>query len=209
MPGALVRAQHGLLVADEFLEWSRDCRESLRGPLEDQRLTLHYSGSSLEIPLRIQFAGTSNLCPCGETRNLLDPSGVTAEGCCRCLPNSIRQYQGRLSGPILDRMDLRIYLGQERQTSIPAQVVEWKSTVEHARRRLIEKFSEVPGQWTAEQTENQIQIWPQESRQALDHSTTHPRSRHRIARIAVSLSALDGNTEVTVGQICEAQTLRG
>src|SRR5690606_2296865 len=102
-PGELSLAPAAVLLADEFPEWSRDAREALRDPLERRRLTLTRVDGAIDLPSDFIFAGNGNLCPCGGL-----PDAPTQEGdfACRCHPLDRRRYLSRLSGPILDRLDL-------------------------------------------------------------------------------------------------------
>jgi magnesium chelatase family protein len=97
-PGAASLAHRGILVLDEAAEFSPRVLDSLRQPLESGTIVLHRSGGSVEYPARFQLVLASNPCPCGAAK---DPE-------CACTPESRRRYRRRLSGPLVDRIDLRI-----------------------------------------------------------------------------------------------------
>lgn len=99
-PGAVSKAHHGVLFLDEALEFQGHSLDSLREPLESGRVVINRTGGSAEFPARFQLVLAANPCPCG-----LD--GL-AERDCTCSAMAIRRYTNRLSGPVLDRIDIRL-----------------------------------------------------------------------------------------------------
>src|SRR5213076_1140630 len=99
-PGEVSLATHGVLFLDELTEFRRDAIEGLRQPLEDGRVVVARAIGSVEFPARFTMVGAANPCPCGYSG---DPKRH-----CRCLPNRVELYRGKLSGPLLDRIDLRL-----------------------------------------------------------------------------------------------------
>lgn len=99
-PGEVSLAHHGLLFLDELPEFDRSVLEVLRQPLEDQKVTISRASMSLTFPASFMLAAAMNPCPCGFWN---DP---TRE--CRCTPLQIGRYVGRISGPLLDRIDIHI-----------------------------------------------------------------------------------------------------
>lgn len=99
-PGEISLAHHGVLFLDELPEFSRAVLESLREPLEAERVTISRAAHQSEFPARFQLVAAMNPCPCGY---LTDP-----EGQCRCTEDQVRRYQFRLSGPLLDRIDMHV-----------------------------------------------------------------------------------------------------
>jgi magnesium chelatase family protein len=99
-PGEVSLAHHGVLFLDELPEFDRNVLEVLRQPLEDQQVTISRAGMSLTFPASFMLAAAMNPCPCGFWN---DP---TRE--CRCSPMQIQRYVGRISGPLLDRIDIHI-----------------------------------------------------------------------------------------------------
>jgi magnesium chelatase family protein len=99
-PGEISRAHHGVLFLDEFPEFARSALEALREPLETGTITISRAARSAEFPARFQLVAAMNPCPCGYL-------GSSLKGC-RCTPAQISRYQGKLSGPLLDRIDLHI-----------------------------------------------------------------------------------------------------
>ena len=99
-PGEVSLAHHGVLFLDELGEFRRDAVEGLRQPLEDGRVVLVRASGAVEFPARFTLVAAANPCPCGFEG---DPTRV-----CRCTPIRVAQYRQKLSGPLLDRIDIRI-----------------------------------------------------------------------------------------------------
>ena len=99
-PGEVSLAHHGVLFLDELPEFDRSVLEVLRQPLEDQKVTISRAAMSLTFPASFMLAAAMNPCPCGFWN---DP---TRE--CRCTPLQIQRYVGRISGPLLDRIDIHV-----------------------------------------------------------------------------------------------------
>jgi magnesium chelatase family protein len=107
-PGEITRAHHGILFLDELAEFDRDVLESLRQPLEDERVVIARAGRVTTFPARFQLVAAMNPCPCGL-------AGATPDGRCACTDDVIERYQRRVSGPLRDRIDLWVPM-----TRIPA-----------------------------------------------------------------------------------------
>jgi magnesium chelatase family protein len=99
-PGELALAHHGVLFLDELPEFRRDVLEGLRQPLEDRRVMIARGGWRVTYPARLMLIAAMNPCPCGF-------HGDPLRGC-RCTPNQLAQYRTRISGPLLDRIDLHV-----------------------------------------------------------------------------------------------------
>ncbi|HEX7864093.1 MAG TPA: YifB family Mg chelatase-like AAA ATPase [Variovorax sp.] len=99
-PGEISRAHHGVLFLDEFPEFARSALEALREPLETGTITIARAARRAEFPARFQLVAAMNPCPCGYLGSSSRP--------CRCTPDQVSRYQGKLSGPLLDRIDLHI-----------------------------------------------------------------------------------------------------
>ncbi|MFT3812968.1 MAG: ATP-binding protein [Acidovorax sp.] len=99
-PGEISLAHHGVLFLDEFPEFARTALEALREPLETGHVTIARAARRAEFPARFQLIAAMNPCPCGYLG-----SGQRA---CRCTPDQVARYQARLSGPLLDRIDLHV-----------------------------------------------------------------------------------------------------
>lgn len=102
-PGEISLAHQGTLFLDELPEFDRNVLESLREPLETGRIHISRAARQAEFPARFQFIGAMNPCPCGYLGH--------ATRACRCTPEQVARYQGRISGPLLDRIDIQVEVG--------------------------------------------------------------------------------------------------
>jgi len=100
LPGEISRAKHGVLFLDELAEFQTPVLQALRQPMESGRVMLTRSGGSVAYPARFTLAAATNPCPCGWAGDALRR--------CRCTPGAIDGYRRRLSGPLLDRIDLQV-----------------------------------------------------------------------------------------------------
>lgn len=116
-PGEASLAHNGVLFLDELPEFSRAVLESLRQPLEDGVVTISRASGSLQLPARFQLVAARNPCPCGyygaDTED--GPNGAV---CCTCTPTTVANYRRRLSGPLLDRFDLRVGVARLTDTEL-------------------------------------------------------------------------------------------
>jgi len=99
-PGEISLAHHGVLFLDELPEFPRSALEALREPLESGTITISRAARRAEFPARFQLIGAMNPCPCGYLGS--------AQKACRCTPDQVSRYQGKLSGPLIDRIDLHV-----------------------------------------------------------------------------------------------------
>ncbi|NND91291.1 MAG: YifB family Mg chelatase-like AAA ATPase [Granulosicoccus sp.] len=110
MPGEISLAHHGVLFLDELAEFSRSVLDVLREPLETGLITVSRAARQAEFPSRFQLVAAMNPCPCGyynDTRIR-----------CACTPDTIQRYQSRVSGPLMDRIDLHVYLQRELNVAV-------------------------------------------------------------------------------------------
>jgi magnesium chelatase family protein len=115
-PGEISLAHGGVLFLDELPEFSRATLEGLRQPLEEGRLVVSRARATFEFPSRFQFVAAMNPCPCGYRGDPVLP--------CRCTPQAIARYQGRISGPLLDRIDLVVDVPRP-EIRIPTSAEQW------------------------------------------------------------------------------------
>ncbi|GAA4513071.1 YifB family Mg chelatase-like AAA ATPase [Brevibacterium yomogidense] len=125
--GVFSRAHHGVLFMDEAPEFSRDVLEALREPLESGWCRVSRSWGAVDLPSRFQLVMAANPCPCGT-------GGTSAPGC-TCTPMDRRRYRGRLSGPLLDRIDLRLQMLPVTPADVHAQ--EPREASAHVRQRVV------------------------------------------------------------------------
>ena len=137
-PGEISLAHNGVLFLDELPEFARNVLEVLRQPLEDGVVTISRSKLSIEYPSNFMLVAAMNPCPCGNYGN---PNQQ-----CTCTPLQIQKYMGRISGPLLDRIDIHVECPQVRYQELASDRVGEKSEgirtrVVAARARQIERFS--------------------------------------------------------------------
>jgi magnesium chelatase family protein len=111
-PGEISLAHHGVLFLDELPEFPRAALEALREPLESGVITISRAARRAEFPARFQLIGAMNPCPCGYLGS--------AQKACRCSPDQVARYQSKLSGPLIDRIDLHV----EVPTIAPADLMQ-------------------------------------------------------------------------------------
>jgi magnesium chelatase family protein len=238
-PGEFSLAHGGLLLADEFLEWDRDAREAFREPLERGVISLTRAWAQVELPARFGFAATGNLCPCGgwppklhSQIRLEHPELQSRLPPCVCHPRERMDYAARLSGPILDRIDVVVRTPPLLPDSVsPSGAAKAAlgspklKPAERARQRLdflrerthqvresmIRHQGERTGILSGESLETWIDSRPDLADSKVLKNAQSLRSRHRILRVALALSFWDdpsGATPPTPLHLLEASSYR-
>ena len=141
-PGEVSLAHNGVLFLDELPEFQKAVLEALRQPLEDGVVTIARSAMTLTFPCRSMLGAAMNPCPCGF---LLDPNRD-----CVCHPKEVKQYLSRISGPLLDRIDIQLEMPvlsyEELSNKKSGEVSEKiRNRVEAARKIQLERFKDMPG----------------------------------------------------------------
>jgi len=180
LPGELTRAHRGILVADEFLEFKRDVIECLRQPLEEGIVRLQRARFRATLPASFQLLASTNLCPCGKW-------SFGTSNSCRCAAPRRISYQSKLSGPILDRFDLTVLLGEERLGFLEKMPPDLKKlTIElldpSTWEVRLREFPHVPKASLADPAE----LWSQVSTGASE------RGKLKLARVSRTLAGLLG-----------------
>ena len=211
-PGALCRAHRGVLLLDEAPEFPRAVLDTLRQPLERGSVTIHRAAGSATFPCRAQLVLAANPCPCATA------AGDTA---CTCSPLERRRYQSRLSGPLLDRIDLRVDLPAvtraawldgldppETTAVVARRVAAARAT---AAQRLagtgLTLNSQVPGRllrerWSVPRVSLRL------AERALERGALSVRGFDRVLRVAWTLSDLAGRTVPGSDEVAEALGMR-
>lgn len=205
-PGEISLAHNGVLFLDELPEFGRRVLEVLREPMESGRITISRAARQAQFPARFQFIAAMNPCPCGYFGD--------ANGRCRCTPDQVRHYRARLSGPLLDRIDMHIevppvpqkLLLARNNTSAEAST-KVKRRVIAARQRQQQRQGRCNGQLLAEQIDDVCLLQPpakQVLQQALNQLTLSARSYHRILKLARTIADLDNSDTLGAKHIAEA-----
>lgn len=209
-PGEFSLAHGGILIADELLEWARDSREAMREPLESGGITLTRQGARATLPARFTLAATSNCCPCGGSASArLNPE--IEDPSCICLPQSRARYLTKLSGPILDRVDLSVMVaGTAKASGEKACIaIEHARTRVHKAREILKRSLHVAPAWLEPAA---LEDWLSDhsaARASLEElQAKNLRSRHKMLRVALTLSALDGLEAPTEAHWHEASAYR-
>jgi magnesium chelatase family protein len=206
-PGLVSLAHHGVLFLDEAPEFRRETLEALRQPLEEGHITIARSGVVARLPARFQLLLTQNPCPCGEA----DPPG----GDCRCTSLARRRYESRLSGPLLDRVDLRIHLKDRvgDQACDSSEVA--RARVGEARARAAARLQDAGAYCNAAVPAAVIhKEWPWSVRiqRFLDSEQLRnrysARSMDKTARVAWTIADLAGHAEPSLDDVVLALRLR-
>ncbi len=211
-PGAASRAHRGVLFLDEAAEFDRRALEALRQPLEQGTLTLHRIRGQARYPARFQLVLAANPCPCGRS------SGKGAG--CTCTAMARRRYLGRLSGPLLDRIDLQVEVNAVGRADLIRRAggessAQVRQRVGAARQAQTERLTgtgwqyngEVPGSWLRAALRLPARITRPADR-LLDLGELTVRGYDRILRVAWTLADLGGRDRPCVQDVEGAAAMR-
>ena len=208
-PGEVSLAHHGVLFLDELPEFRKNVLEVMRQPMEDGHVTLSRAAVSLTYPARFILAAAMNPCPCGWYGDPVRP--------CRCGADGVHKYLSRISGPLLDRIDIHL--------TVPA--VQWqdlagtepgessaavRGRVEAARARQRERFAERPGVFAnAHMTARDLRRWCKVEpkveellRVAITRLGLSARAYHRVLKLARTIADLAGSDAIEPAHVREA-----
>ena len=207
-PGAVSLAHNGVLFLDEFPEFKRSVLEALRQPLEDRVVTISRASGSFKFPARFQLIAAANPCPCGYKN---DPKKE-----CRCSPVEIKRYERKLSGPILDRIDINIFVNPVNPDDLVSK--EEGEPSKKIRERVIKaieiqrkRFENFPIRYNSEMTpsimKKVIKI-KQEAENILEKATKKynltARSYFRILKLSRTIADLDSKENIETKHVIEA-----
>jgi magnesium chelatase family protein len=209
-PGEATLAHHGVLFLDELAEFQRSSLDALRQPLEDGCVTIVRGQRALVFPTRFMLVAATNPCPCGF-------AGVGDR--CRCGEADLRRHQRRLSGPLLDRMDLLINVerpSEEELRAPPARTsAEARARVararERQRHRLRGSAARCNGEMDARLVRRHVRLEPDAERalaQAYAIGALSARGRHRVVRVAQTIADLEAHARITQADLLTALSLR-
>lgn len=207
-PGEISLAHRGILFLDELTEFKRDVLEFLRQPLEDGCVTISRTRQSVSFPARFTLVASTNPCPCGYFGDTVQP--------CTCSPRSREQYWAKLSGPLMDRIDLQVAVNRLK----PAEMIQQptgeesesvRARVQLARERAGVRFADETLRCNAEMQSRHLRQWCQ-----LDDATAKllegairklglsARATDRILKVARTIADLTGDETLQTPHVAEA-----
>jgi magnesium chelatase family protein len=207
-PGEVSLAHNGVLFLDELPEFPRSVLEVMRQPLEDGNVTIARAAMSLSFPARFMLAAAMNPCPCGYFN---DKSHE-----CRCTPPMMQRYVAKVSGPLLDRIDIHIEVPavkyrELRSAAASEGSAEIRARVLAARARQHQRFAAdriyTNAQMHTRQIRTYCELSPEAERlleRAMQQQGLSARAHDRILKVARTIADLDEKPDITVGHIAEA-----
>ena len=207
-PGEISMAMHGVLFLDELPEFSRDVLEVLREPLESGKISISRAARQAEFPARFQLIAAMNPCTCGYLGHY--------SGKCRCTPDQVARYRNRISGPLMDRIDLHIEVPAVPEQELGSRQAGESSVAIRARvatareRQLVRQgkpnahlsVKEVGEHCVAEADAEQL------ARKAIGALGLSARAYHRILKVARTIADLAGTPTVSATHVAEAVQYR-
>jgi magnesium chelatase family protein len=208
-PGEISLAHHGVLFLDELPEFKRAVLDMLRQPLEERKISVARMGRTLEFPASFMLIAAMNPCPCGYYNH------PTRQ--CQCAPGMVKRYLQRLSGPLLDRIDLQIEIlpVEPEQMQSPAAIVSSetiRARVEKARQLQAYRMKDQTSLFCNAQLEGTLleKSCPLDSTgrqllsQAMEKLKLSARAYERIIKIARTIADLEGEEQITPAHLAEA-----
>lgn len=207
-PGEISLAHNGVLFLDELPEFNKNTLEVMRGPLEDGSVTISRVNASLTYPCNFMLVASMNPCPCGFYGS--------KEKECSCMPQAISKYLSRISGPLLDRIDIQVevspvkykYLEQENKEETSSQI---KKRVNNARKIQLERYKDEGiysnSQLTPKMLNKYCVLGKEEKallEQAFNSLGLSARAHGRILKVARTIADLDFKENINVSHIAEA-----
>ncbi|MBF2051781.1 MAG: YifB family Mg chelatase-like AAA ATPase [Elainella sp. C42_A2020_010] len=211
-PGEISLAHRGVLFLDELTEFKRDVLEFLRQPLEDGQVTISRTRQSASFPAKFMLVASTNPCPCGYFGDTVQP--------CTCSPRQREQYWAKLSGPLMDRIDLQVAVNRLKPEEITQQgsgedSASVRQRVEAARQRAHQRFQGTSLHCNAEMQSRHIHRWCQldiPTRTLLENAIRKlglsARATDRILKVARTIADLAGDEHLQTQHVAEAVQYR-
>ena len=203
-PGEISLAHRGVLFLDELPEFDRDVLESLREPLESGKVSISRAARQSQFPARFQLVAAMNPCPCGHCGS---PAGR-----CRCTPERIARYRGRVSGPLADRVDIKLEVPAPRDSDLMTPGATESSEairnrVRDAHRRQLDRQG-MANALLGTREIDRLCATDREGDRLLRHALARlllsARAYHRVLRVARTIADLAGEAAIGAAHIAEA-----
>ena len=207
-PGEISVAMHGVLFLDELPEFDRGVLEVLREPLESGRITISRAARRADFRAQFQLVAAMNPCPCGYLGHY--------NGKCRCTPDQVSRYRGKISGPLLDRIDIQIEVPAVPQEDLLKQAdgetsAAIQTRTEVARQRQLARQNKPNAQLSVTEIDSYCAPDAQGEallRQAITRLNLSARAYHRVLKVARTIADLAGSEHILTTHIAEAVQYR-
>jgi magnesium chelatase family protein len=207
-PGEISIAMHGILFLDELPEFDRHVLEVLREPLESGRITISRAARRADFRAQFQLVAAMNPCPCGYLGHF--------NGKCRCTPDKIARYRGKISGPLLDRIDIQIEVPAVPQDTLLKQgdgeaSSDIQTRVQAARKRALLRQAKPNALLSVSEIDALCVVDEQGAallQQAITRLNLSARAYHRILKVARTIADLAGSENILTAHIAEAVQYR-
>ena len=194
--GETTEANHGMLLLDELGEFRREVLQSLREPLDSQKVHIARGAQKEQLPCIFWFMATANACPCG--------MAGSSEGICQCNAGAIRQYQARMLGALQDRMDIELFLESDSDSVSRELVLEWYQNLLNAQEQ---RYRQSGVRYNSEIEDWNFCAFNDQQTEDLfcaETSNMSNRKSHRIRRLARSIADMSGAAWIQMAHILEA-----
>lgn len=209
-PGEVSLAHHGVLFLDEFTEFNRHVLDNLREPLESGKVTISRAASQMEYPAQFLLLAAMNPCACGHFGN--------PKGQCRCTPDQIRRYLGKISGPLLDRIDLQVevplltekQLAQGNKGDVLTSA-DFRERVEDSQTRQKQRQKKLNSRLSNTELD-EFALLSEAARElmllSLKQLNLSARSYHRIIKVSRTIADLESSEKILPEHVSEALSYR-